>query len=1147
MSKKIKIKKDEDFIYYPSLDDEHFYKNIYTKKEFHNNKILKQTKNIQELCNPSAFTLLPQQKFLKNFISTETPYNGVLVFWSVGVGKSCGAITIAEQFKEYMKKYNKRALIILKKSIRKGFEEQIHDIKKEKVKQDDVVQCTDETYSLTSDDKYLTFDQKKRKIQRMVRQNYEFVGYEQFANDVKRHTKWNGEINDLTPEIKKMIENKYSNRVIIIDEVHHINVKVASDVNIKKVPPILKTIIKYSKNVKLVLMSATPMYDKPEEIIYLLNLLLLNDNRKEIKASDIFTADGNLKPNGDKILSEASKGYISYLRGENPITFPLRLYSQNSVVPKSIKYDIRGQILTPDEKIRYLKLNLCNMSEYQYKYYKDVLKNVDSKNINNINNNNGENFNNKKNIGLNSLIYISNIIFPTKSNKITFAKHGFSTTDDGIAAFQKITKSINSKKRIIYKYQNHSLINKGTKDETSFLNINHIEKYSSKFYNALKNILNSKGVIFIYSRYIPAGVLPFSLALEQNGIRRYEDSSGDKQLLEYNTNNNGGGGKTNPICFLCGKFASDNIHNPINNNYHKWYPAQYILLTGKKELTKIEINKAKNIINSDDNKNGEKVKIIIGNEAISEGIDFHRIRQVHILEPWYNISSLEQIIGRAIRSCSHKALEEKNRNVEIFLYSSAPPSNSSLKDKETETIDEKYYRLSESKDIKIKNVEHILKKSAVDCLLNKNGNIYSYDKKLLIETSSGHEIKHNIKDEPYSRECDYKKNCNYKCNWEVDDNKNLKINEDTYNLIFAKDDIMIAKKYIKNMYRKDIIFDLDVIINNIVKKNSSIKNIYIYKALDEIVKNKEIVYDKFNREGHLIYKGKYYIYQPKEITDESIPLYYRNIPIKTKIKDLQIINYIKENEFNKNSNLIDNIIDEIKVNIKQYGKILELAIRQNNININNSFFAILGMSLDRIKENNIIYLIKNVINKHNQKNTLDDLEKKILEYYVDNLFLEELTTNKDKKLKSNIFGFKYHNKYYCINNNSWVLCNDNIRKKIELLNKKIMVREEKPKNILTGLLIYNKKNQTNFQIVDKSKHKEALTIEEKKSQRVKITGRTCDTFNISILADIQKRLNMNISGGKVKKDMLCVEIEFYFRYKDNTDKNKKWLINEVKN
>ena len=49
-------------------------------------------------------------------------------------------------------------------------------------------------------------------------------------------------------------------------------------------------------------------------------------------------------------------------------------------------------------------------------------------------------------------------------------------------------------------------------------------------------------------------------------------------------------------------------------------------------------------------------------------LTFKYIRQIHVLEPWYNINRVEQIIGRAIRTCSHKDLNLNKRNVQIFMH-----------------------------------------------------------------------------------------------------------------------------------------------------------------------------------------------------------------------------------------------------------------------------------------------------------------------------------------------------------------------------------------------------------------------------------------------------------------------------------------------
>ena len=73
-----------------------------------------------------------------------------------------------------------------------------------------------------------------------------------------------------------------------------------------------------------------------------------------------------------------------------------------------------------------------------------------------------------------------------------------------------------------------------------------------------------------------------------------------------------------------------------------------IMLTGDERYSPDNVTDLKNL-NNENNKNGEKIKVVIISRAAGEGVDFRNLRQVHILEPWYNLSRTEQIIGRAIR------------------------------------------------------------------------------------------------------------------------------------------------------------------------------------------------------------------------------------------------------------------------------------------------------------------------------------------------------------------------------------------------------------------------------------------------------------------------------------------------------------------
>ena len=69
----------------------------------------------------------------------------------------------------------------------------------------------------------------------------------------------------------KGIRQLFSDSVIIIDEVHNIKQQSNPNKDGKKITMILEEVIRYAENIKLILLTATPMFDVPEEIVYIVN------------------------------------------------------------------------------------------------------------------------------------------------------------------------------------------------------------------------------------------------------------------------------------------------------------------------------------------------------------------------------------------------------------------------------------------------------------------------------------------------------------------------------------------------------------------------------------------------------------------------------------------------------------------------------------------------------------------------------------------------------------------------------------------------------------------------------------------------------------------------------------------------------------
>jgi hypothetical protein len=409
-----------------------------------------------------------------------------------------------------------------------------------------------------------------------------------------------------------------------------------------------------------------------------------------------------------------------------------------------------------------------------------------------------------------------------------------------------------------------------------------IGKYSSKIKTICNYIYDkendkvSDGIILIYSSYIDAGVIPMALALEEMGFTRYGDKA--KPLFKE------------PPCPL----VDVRTMKPLIGGKKDFKPARYIMITGDPRISPNNdadvkaITSDDNIFKTDEKGNivdisGEKIKVVLISQAGSEGLDFKAIRQVHILEPWYNMNRIEQIIGRGVRNFSHKDLPFTKRNVQIFLYGTI------LENTKEEAVDLYVYRISELKANKIGKVTRLLKQSAVDCFINHDQTEFTNDnfKELeenrdILQILSDHQkLTHfEIGDMDNSATCDFMK-CDFDCLPNIDLDDSI-INEDTYNekFMLINSDKIIQK--IKNLMKMRFFYKKNDLLQliNIPKKYPTTQ---IYAALTQIITdNTEYITDKYGRTGYLVNIGEYYLFQPSELNYKNISVYDRSVPIDYK-------------------------------------------------------------------------------------------------------------------------------------------------------------------------------------------------------------------------------------------------------------------------
>lgn len=915
---------NDEFKYlYPNINDADFNIKIAERKEFYDTKYNGEIKDVSEeaeiLCN-AEFELSPHQLFVRNFLSFQTPYNSLLLYHGLGTGKTCSAITVAEEMRDYLKNIGlqQKIIVVASPNVQENFKLQLFP--DNKLKEVDglwtIKSCTGNKFLKEINPmnmKGLTKDKIISQVNQIISASYSFLGYIEFANFIHKIANVEGDMDEKKKIIisKNKLNKYFNNQLIIIDEVH--NIRITDDNKEKRVASELFKLVESVDNLRLLLLSATPMYNSYKEIIWLINLMNINDKRPPIDIKDVFNPDGSFKTDssgkeiGKELLERKSIGYISFLKGEDPYRFPYRIWPSTFSLDNSIK---SSDFIYPRmqfnnkpviQPLELIDLYIEPLGEYQEKGYNYILSKLKKDTSTNSDKSSSSDsdgtsvsesssstddssptFENMERVGytlLQKSIQSLNIVYPDErleswsSDQEGRDQIKIDSTDiigsSGMNRIMKYVETTSPPSKHDFEYR--------TDKYGNIFSPNEIGKYSSKIKSICNSILNSKGIVLIFSEYIDGGLVPIALALEELGFTKYGTRSLFKtpptsqiDAIQFKTREN---------MNIIAREKEGQEQKEEHQTKNKFNPAKYAMITGEKSYSPNNLNDIKTIT-SNDNINGEKVKVVLISLAGAEGIDFKNIRQVHILEPWYNMNRIEQIIGRGVRNCSHKELPFKERNVQVYLYGSI------LEDKNKEAIDLYIYRLAELKSVQIGRVSRILKENAVDCILNYEQQNFTVEKMGQIvkqHLSNGKTIDYHVGDKPFSSICDYMEKCQYTC-------KNSRaIGEpklDTFDeaFIFMNSDKIIFR--IKQLYKEKHFYNKQELISRI----NSVKEypiVQINAALNQLVMDKhEYISDEYGRLGNLVNIDNLYLFQPIELKNPNISVYDRMVPIQYKHEKL---------------------------------------------------------------------------------------------------------------------------------------------------------------------------------------------------------------------------------------------------------------------
>lgn len=236
------------------------------------------------------FSLLSHQRIVRDYLNLYTPYRGLLLYHGLGSGKTCTSIAIAEGMKS-----NKQVFVLTPASLKMNF---FSEMKK----------CGDDLYkknqywefiTIEGNPEYLTVLSKalslpidyvrKNKGAWLVNVNKD-PNFSDLSSDEKtsvdlqlnemirskyKDINYNGlNMNILNKLTDNQTRNPFDNSVVVIDEAHNFVSRIVNKINQKKsISYVLYDYLMKATNVRIVLLSGTPIINYTNEIGILYNIL----------------------------------------------------------------------------------------------------------------------------------------------------------------------------------------------------------------------------------------------------------------------------------------------------------------------------------------------------------------------------------------------------------------------------------------------------------------------------------------------------------------------------------------------------------------------------------------------------------------------------------------------------------------------------------------------------------------------------------------------------------------------------------------------------------------------------------------------------------------------------------------------------------
>ena len=734
--------------------------------------------------------MFPSQRFIKDYIQLDSPYRGILLLHGLGLGKTAASILAAENLIGH-----KDVVIMLPASLRTNYIEEIKRYgnkffsKNQHWKFVHVDSLTDTINTVSK--VYVSKEYIKKNKGLWIPTSFETSNWESLSNlekqDVNKQLdhmieskykfiNYNGITNK---HIDAMIENApggnpFDGKVVIVDEVHNL---ISRTVGNGRLGKRIYELLFNATDVKLILLSGTPMINYPNESAYIINLIkgpqstyTLTfktenfditriskelDNHVYVDNYDIDTVKKQftiqLSPYG--YVFSKKKDFL--LKRETTLTSVKRILDDiKTVLTCTISKEERHYILPfkredfNEEFIDYttgtinnprmlarrmagtisyfgtyfgdvypklLKTEIVNlkMSQHQFNVYEknrfeERSKEERSKKKGAKKPDDGDIF---KSTGQVYRAYSRancNYVFPETikrpyPGKMTMIYKEMDVVDGDVALEKDDEMAKDDANKYIKEIQ--QALGKLRENDSEFLKGSNLEMSSPKFAILLKKLTDCQGKALVYSQFRTVeGLGVLSMVLEANGWAEFKVKKTSSGVYELD-------------------IREEDMKKPKYFQYHGGTDETKLLMKiFNNDLGDIADSIKKEVAKN--NFDGDIIKLIMITQSGAEGISLKHVREVHLLEPYWNEVRIEQVIGRAIRANSHVELPPAKRNVSVYRYlvsftAKQIKDSKTIQNKDNSlTTDEYIHDIAQRKAKIIGDITELMKGSSVDCLVH---------------------------------------------------------------------------------------------------------------------------------------------------------------------------------------------------------------------------------------------------------------------------------------------------------------------------------------------------------------------------------------------------------------------------------------------